>query len=190
MKTKNGIELENLQSNSFTSSYLTIPKIIADTKKPMLFDQKARYKVLRSIELTKWLCVYHKRNFADAENLLNSMNQACEGIGIKLKDPEWLEMDSYDGKKWLEEVDNLKPSSEFQIVVFVLDRGTEHLYNRIKTHSISMRGYISQVVKTQSMKKNALSVCSNLLKQINSKLGGASYAVDYDPLVKVKLNLI
>lgn len=184
MKTKNGIELENLQSNQFSSSYLTVPKIIADTKKPMVFDQRARYKVLRSIELGKWLCVYHQKNYDDANNLINSMQQACDGIGIKIAEPEWVEVNSYDPKKWLEEVDSFNPS-KFQIVVFVLDRGTEHLYNRIKYHSLTMRGYLSQVVKTQSLRKNALSVCSNLLKQINSKLGGANYAVDYDPLVKV-----
>jgi len=184
IKTQNGIELENLQSNEFTSSYLNVPKIIADTKKPMVFDQKARYKVLRSIELSNWLCVYHKRNFSDAENLVNSMQQACEGIGIKLSTPEWLEMDSYTAKDWLDQVDDFNPN-KLQIVVFLLDRGTENLYHKIKVHSLSLRGYLSQVVKTQSLKKNALSVCSNLLKQINSKLGGANYAVDYDPLVKV-----
>lgn len=188
IKSQNGIELENLQSNEFTSSYLNVPKIIADTKKPMAFDQKARYKVLRSIELTNWACVYHKRNFADAENLLFSMKEACDAIGIKISDPEWIEMNSYSAKDWLDEVDSFNPK-KLQIVVFVLDRGTENLYKHIKAHSLSLRGYLSQVVKTQSLKKNALSVCSNLLKQINSKLGGANYAVDYDPLVKVR-NLI
>ena len=72
-----------------------------------------------------------------------------------------------------------------QLVVFVLDRNTEILFDKIKLHSLCSLGYLSQVVKTQSLKKNALSVCSNLLKQINSKLGGANYAVDYDSFVKV-----
>lgn len=187
MKSQNGIELENLQSNEFTSSYLNVPKIIADTKKPMAFDQKARYKVLRSIGLTNWLCVYHKKTYNDANNLFESMQQACDAIGIKVAEPEWLEMDSYSSADWLKEVDGFNPT-KFQIVVFLLDRGTENLYTRIKAHSLTLRGYLSQVVKTFSLKKNALSVCSNLLKQINSKLGGANYAVDYDPLVKVNFS--
>jgi len=184
MKNKNGIELENLQSNTFTSSYLTVPKIIAESKKPMVFDSRARYKVIRSMQLNKWLCVYHKKNFNDADNLYNSMLQACEAIGIKVGEPEWVEMESYSSKDWVEEVDSFKPL-DYQIVVYVLDRNTEGLYLNLKKHSLCTRGYLSQVVKTQSLKKNALSVCSNLLKQINSKLGGANYAIDYDQFIKV-----
>jgi len=112
------------------------------------------------------------------------MIQACGAIGIKVGEPEWVEMNSFIGNDWIKEVDTYNPT-EKQIVVYVLDRSTENLYMKIKTHSLSTRGYLSQVVKTQSLKKNALSVCSNLLKQINSKLGGANYAVDYDPSVKV-----
>jgi hypothetical protein len=184
MKNKNGIELENLQSNTFTSSYLTVPKIISDSKKPMVFDSRARYKVIKSIPLSKWICVYHKKNFNDASNLYESMIKACDAIGIKVGEPEWIEMESYNSRDWINEVEGNNPLDS-QIVVFVLDRNTEGLYPTIKTHSLSTKGYLSQVVKTQSLKKNALSVCSNLLKQINSKLGGANYAIDFDSFVKV-----
>jgi len=65
----------------------------------------------------------------------------------------------------------------------------DNLYAKLKLDSLSKKGYLTQCVKTQSLRKNAMSACTNLLKQINSKLGGASYAVEFDPTVK-KENLM
>lgn len=183
IKNKNGIELENFNESNFRSSYLNVPDANANKKKIKL-DGKTRYQVLNSVDLTNWLCVYHDNNYGDADGLYNSMLAACKDIGIKVAEPTWVNLASKRYEDWLYEVENKDPSKK-QVVIFVLDRSLEGLYKRIKQHSLCNLGYKSQVVKTQSLRKNALSVCSNLLKQINVKLGGASYSVDYDQSVKV-----
>ena len=47
-------------------------------------------------------------------------------------------------------------------------------YKVLKTHSLCTIGYLSQVVKTSTLFKNLMSVCSKILLQINAKLGGAT----------------
>jgi aubergine-like protein len=83
---------------------------------------------------------------------------------------------------WIEEIKSESPEKK-QIIICVLDRNMDRLYKELKSDSLNKKGYNSQCVKTQSLRKNAMSACTNLLKQINSKLGGASYAVEYDKTV-------
>jgi len=45
-------------------------------------------------------------------------------------------------------------------------------------------GYRSQVVRVESLSKNAMSVCSKLLLQINYKMGGATYKIDFPKEIK------
>ena len=63
---------------------------------------------------------------------------------------------------------------KYSFVVFLLD-DYDDIYKDLKVHSLCHNGYVSQVVKFNSLKKNAMSVCSKILLQINSKLSGVSY---------------
>lgn len=186
IKNQNGIEFEPESDNKFNPSYLNVPNIIIDQKKPVKLDNKSRYKVLKPKDMLNWIFVYHQKNFDDANLLFESMLKSCDAVGVKVAEPEWIEVSSNKAQDWIKEVANNNPLKT-QFVLFLLDRSNENLYNKLKIHSLCSFGYISQVVKTQSLRKNALSVCSNILKQINIKLGGASYAVDYEKSVKVKI---
>ncbi len=43
---------------------------------------------------------------------------------------------------------------------------------------------MSQVIKTNSFRLNTMKICSKILLQINSKLGGISYKIDFDKTLK------
>ena len=45
-------------------------------------------------------------------------------------------------------------------------------------------GYVSQIIKARSLHKNAMSVCSKILLQINSKLSGISYQAKLEKNIK------
>ena len=78
-------------------------------------------------------------------------------------------------KEWLETVeDYMNQKNNYKFVVFLLDRN-DYIYSKLKKHSLCTNGYISQVIKVKSLKKNAMSVCSKILLQINAKLGGVNY---------------
>jgi hypothetical protein len=88
----------------------------------------------------------------------------------------------YNGEEIIEE------KNKYQFVLFFLDRN-DFIYKNLKKHSLSEKGYISQVVKTFSIRKNTLSVCSKILIQLNNKLGGETYRVDFKKIIN-KLNIM
>ena len=69
--------------------------------------------------------------------------------------------------------------------MFLLGKNADDLYPILKKQSICRNGYISQIVKSRTIKKKGLmSICSKILLQINAKLGGISYKVDLDKEIK------
>ena len=61
---------------------------------------------------------------------------------------------------------------------------SDKIYRDLKIQSLCTRGYVSQVVKVESLQKNILSVCSKILLQINAKLSGVPYILDLDKETK------
>ena len=58
-----------------------------------------------------------------------------------------------------------------QIVVAILEPQTKRLYSTIKDFCSGRVGVPSQVVVNKSLQKNAMSVCSKILIQMNVKIG-------------------
>jgi aubergine-like protein len=139
--------------------------------------------------MTNWLCFYEKKNYDDADNLFNTMSKASTAYGLKVSEPKWIEMpNNSKAKDWIDTAEEYFPfdeESDYDFVVFLLGRNDDNLYAKLKKHSICKNGYVSQVVKTRSIrKKGALSVCSKILLQINAKLGGISYKINLTKEVK------
>jgi hypothetical protein len=147
-------------------------------------EEKKPFPVFKAVDLTQWICVYHKANYDAANNLLDTLQKCSKAYGINVAEPVWLELDSTKLKDWLEEVEGANPK-KYQIVVFLLDRYLDNLYSGLKINSLSDVGYRSSVIKPESLSKNAMSVGSKFLLQVNYKLGGATYKVDFDSKVKV-----
>ena len=42
--------------------------------------------------MVKWLYFYESKNYDDNGNLYNSLSKASKAFGIKINDPEWIEM--------------------------------------------------------------------------------------------------
>ena len=83
---------------------------------------------------------------------------------------------------WIETADDYfgeGKNREFDFVIFLLGKN-DKIYPELKKHSLCTSGYVSQVVKARSMqKKGVLSVCSKILLQLNAKLRGVSYKVNF-----------
>ena len=91
--------------------------------------------------------------------------------------------DRDDAPTWVNTADDYMNGNQYKFALFLLDRN-DRIYRNIKIHSLCRQGYVSQVVKVASLKKNALSVCSKILLQINAKLSGVSYIAKFDNDVK------
>ena len=155
------------------------PSLIAGKNKSIKINQKV-FQILKPIQMKDWLFLYEKHNYGDAEFFWNNLQKASKGYGIKINEPEWIEMNnkSNNSNDWIETVNDYMKKFKYQFVLFFLDRN-DFIYKDLKKHSLTQSGYISQVVKTFSIRKNILSVCSKILLQLNNKLGGETYKVDF-----------
>ena len=142
------------------------------------------FKVISKKDMTKWICLYRKSNYNDADYLFKSLSKASQGYGLVISEPEWVEMgDRDDAQTWVNTADDYMNGNQYKFALFLLDKN-DRIYRTIKIHSLCRQGYVSQVVKVSSLKKNALSVCSKILLQINAKLSGVSYIAKFDNDIK------
>ena len=165
--------------NNFKAYQMKETKLKAGNNKIIKSNDKV-FPLLRKAEMKKWICVYLKSNYDEAESLYNCLDKASKGFGLKISEPKWIEMNDYSKiRDWKESVEDCLQNGEYDFVVFLLGRN-DYLYSELKKHSLCTNGYVSQVVKVNSLKKNSMSVCSKILLQINAKLGGINYKVIMD----------
>ena len=170
----------------FKAYYMKETKLIGGGKKEVHSSDRT-FNVLEKTDMTNWLCFYEKNNYDDAENLYNTLSKASKAYGLKIAEPEWIEMPKNSTeKKWIETANYYFGNGKkrnYDFVVFLLGKN-DRIYPQLKKHSLCTNGYVSQVVKARSIqKKGAMSVCSKILLQINAKLGGVSYKAAIDSSV-------
>ena len=187
-KDEFGIDIVK-SDKKFIAHFIKEPDLKAGGDKKMTTKDR-QFKVLDKKNLNNWLCLYQKRNYDDAAALLDGLQKCSGAYGLTVSEPEWCEMEDRhnSAKDWINSVnDYMGTKKSYDFVVFLLG-GKDYLYKDLKKHSLCTSGYISQVVKTRSLynkrtNKIDLSVCSKILIQINSKLGGTSYKTVMDKAV-------
>lgn len=137
-----------------------------------------------------WVFLYEKHNYKDTDNFWYYLEKISKYFGIKIYEPEWVEMKdmSNNYKDWTIVVNEYMSFYKYQFVLFFLDKN-DFLYNDLKKHSLSEEGLVSQVVKADSIRKNIVKVCYKILIQINNKLGGFTYTVDFKKILD-KINIM
>ena len=177
---------------SFKAYYMKEPTLLGGRNKIIDVGERV-FPVSKKIDMINWICLYKKRNFDDADNLYNSLKKASKGFGLTINEPKWIEMpNNAYAKDWTDTAADYigKGKEDYSFAIFLIDQGdkkekekenNEKLYSQLKKHSLCKNGYVSQVVKVQSLrKKGVMSICSKILLQINAKLGGASYQIKND----------
>jgi hypothetical protein len=120
----------------------------------------------------QWAILYERRHYTQANELFNTLHQASIKLGIQVEEPSWVEVEKIDDPYQVERglralIECKKPP---QIVVVMLPQ--ERFYKQIK-HVCYSLNLISQCLTYKNFGKGMnLSVASNVLRQINSKLGG------------------
>ena len=161
-----------------------------DLKKDKIF------KVIKNIDFPyeEWVCFYKEENYDDADKFYKALSKASFGYGINVEEPKWIEMkNNASGQDWKNEAEKIfkkNSKSKYLFAIFLLNKN-DSIYPLLKKHSLCYNGYISQVVKVNSLyrKKKGynndnkrqvdLSVCSKIILQINSKLSGISYEAKF-----------
>ena len=176
---------------SFYGYLMEEPKILAGRNKTISTTSR-QFPLFSKKEMKSWLCFYEKSNYNEAETLFNCLSKASKAYGLNITEPEWVEMhnksraidwietaESYLNSNYKEEDNN----NEYAFVIYLI-KNNNKIYDDLKKHSLCKNGYVSQVVKTTSLKaKGMMSICSKILLQINAKLGGISYKTIIDKTI-------
>ena len=188
-----GIEVKPVK-NLFTAYYMKDTKLKGGNNKDVHSNDRT-FPVLQKSDFTNWLCFYEKSNYDQAGLLYDTLSKASKAFGLKVAEPEWIEMPNKStAKDWMDTAEDYFGKGvkrEFDFVVFLLGKN-DKIYAQLKRHSLCKNGYVSQVVKARTMQKKggAMSVCSKILLQVNAKLGGVSYKAVLDKTVSERQLMI
>lgn len=127
----------------------------------------------------RWAIVYEKRHFNQANQLFQTLQQASSKLGLVVEEPNWIELergdDTYGCEKQLQSLIERKMKPTIAVVML----GNERFYKGFK-HVCYGNSVISQCIQYKNFGKGlTLSVASNILRQINSKLGGDLFALKF-----------
>lgn len=128
----------------------------------------------------KMLLLFHPL-FAEAKTTLMHLMYNCgEAYGMKNVSINEVVVDSENLSDWTKAIQQ-NYSKDINCVTVILDKylqQTCHFYLPLKKHSLEISGYPMQVVLENTVHKNSMSIASNILLQINSKIGGSLFKVE------------
>ena len=131
-----------------------------------------------NISTNNWICLYTVQAEKISFNLLKGFLKCCKGYRIRFKDNDsnWIPMKSQNIKDWTNTVEKeLHRRKNCKFVLFLINNKTDKLYAPLKKHSLCTEGYVSQVIKFESImrsmksKRGPDSYFSKILLQINNK---------------------
>ena len=129
-----GIEVEPVK-NLFDAFYIKETKLIDGNNKEV-YPSDRTFPVLQKKDITNWVCFYEKNNYNDAEKLYNCLNKASKAFGLKITEPEWVELkNSSSAKDWNNIADDyfIINKNNYDFAVFLLGRN-DKIYAELNSY--------------------------------------------------------
>ena len=179
----NIIEANNV--DKFTGKIMSLPDLSGENGK--IKNLGRTFKVFNAKPISS-LCIFHYKNEKDARYLKQVMNKAKEEYGIILEKNDFKHVNSDNFNEWTSLIDKCIKTKKYNMVTFLINDYLDKsgLYAKLKFYTQEQKGIVTQFIKNKSLKKNALSVVSNILIQMNTKIGGISCIADFQEEIKKK----
>ena len=187
-----GIQISPLK-DLFPAYYMTETKLIDGNGQ--FFDKYKKEIILDKnvINEVKWVLFFEENYDENEIYLLKDFNEAQGKYGIKIKNPLKIKIPYKSSvNKWISEVNKYfgEGKTKYAFALFLLGENN-YIYPQLKLHSLCNNGYISQVVKVDTLYNDKIkNISSNILNQINAKLGGALYKIKIDKALAGKKIMI
>lgn len=176
-----GFEIEQ-EPLEITTSVMPTPKI----KHPNGSTEYAESNVLRNLRIPvpsqglkyqRWAICYQYRDTNSANDLLRDYISASQRIGIEIQEPVWIELDNmHNIQSFEQQLSALCESGKTPTIVLIM-LSNENLYSSFKAVCYD-HNVLSQCVQYKNFKKVNMSVATNILKQMQCKLGADLYNID------------
>jgi aubergine-like protein len=125
-----------------------------------------------------WLVLFHEKDYNVVNSFIDELISVAFPFGIKMNKPKKIDLRSDKESDYIKGIkDNFKSKD---LIICVLPRNIEYLYGAIKKVLTTEIPIPSQcvVVNTINNRGKLKSVCTNIIQQINSKLGGKLWRLD------------
>ncbi|KRX05903.1 Ribonuclease H-like domain [Pseudocohnilembus persalinus] len=177
-KKDSGLQIQNnqnfptVQGRILDAPNLTLRNNFSlDTSRDMFNINKP---IQNAMHLKDWILIYPSNLYNESNTFVQNMQKAARSFGIQVEEPAaYIEMKPNDNpQQWVKTLENdIRQNGDPLVVVSLVKDKNANLYKSLKQLLIDKSGIISQHVIAKSLFKNPLSVCSNILLQINAKLG-------------------
>jgi aubergine-like protein len=129
------------------------------------------------------------RHFQDADKTYNGLVACSKALNIYVEEPTWFELDREDNTDLFDEyLGTFVKTKGTPLIVMIVLR-CEYLYAKYKNICYKYN-VVSQVISARTCRKFNLSVASNVMRQVNSKLGGDLYNLAFSEEVSQNTMLI
>ena len=174
--------------DKFTGKIMSLPELNGENGK--IKNLGRTFKVFNAKPISS-ICLFHSKNEKDARYLKQIMYKAKEEYGIVLDKNDFKHVGSEYYEDWTSLIDKCIKTKKYNIISFLINDHLDSigLYAKLKFYTQEQKGVVTQFIKTKSLKKNALSVVSNILIQMNTKIGGTSCIASFNEDIK-KENLM
>ena len=166
-----GISME--QQSSVMGRVLNPPKLTLGQGNitPDKGNYQLRDPVFRPANFDKWLFVYAETCAADAKYFVETLQKCAGAYAIGVKKPTMISIKDKSAKA-LEDAVTKNLKADTQIVVAMYPAiAKKPWYKALKDVCYLQHGVPCQAVVSTTLKKNAMSVCSKILLQMNAKVG-------------------
>ena len=186
-KIEFGIDIIDAKKENFEGLIMESPYLLGKNNNKIK-NPFQPFKVIYPKEIN-FILFYHKYHEQEKKKFFELVKQASKGYGLIIGKMDYRYLNNEDPEVWKKEIKQYAYNSKYNIVLILLDDYLNKigLYDELKYFSQENEGIISQFILTNSFtRKNGMSVVSNILIQINTKIGGISYVIDFDKNIKDK----
>ena len=169
--------------DKFTGRIMNSPEL--NGKDGIIKNIGRTFTVFKAVPIRS-LCLFNAKIINDAKYLKDLMEKAKGGYGIILEKNDFKHVNTNSFEEYAAFVDKIIKSKKYNIITFLINDYIDNmgLYSKLKFYTQEQIGVITQFIKTKSIKKNGLSVVSNILIQMNTKIGGISCIADFNEDIK------
>ena len=181
-----GIKIINTKdADKFTGRIMALPKLKGHNG--AIKNLGKTFKVFKAEPISS-LCIFHSKDNIFAKNLKKLMIEAKKEYDLILEKNDFKSVASNEFKEWVALVDKCIKTNKYNIITFLISDYQENkdFYTKLKYYTQEQKGIVTQFIKKKGydFNKKGLSIVSNILLQMNTKIGGISCVADFEEDIK------
>ncbi|CAG5096449.1 Similar to Siwi: Piwi-like protein Siwi (Bombyx mori) [Cotesia congregata] len=137
-------------------------------------------RLIISTKLTDWVLIVPERAKRDAQPFIENLIKVGNGMSFAINKPQVREIMNDSAQSYAEELERIMSRNVPQLICCISVRSRADVYSAIKKKCCLDRPIPSQVILSKNLaSKGAMSIATKIAIQINCKIGGAPWSLDF-----------